>query len=192
MKIYGLMVCAALVLLGGPAVAGDKGLKPYKCQVSAKNGEECSFCKTEEMCAKEDEALKALSEAKTVTAYTLIGLSPQSPRGAGYEEKIHGHPIIAEKKLDGNLAQDVTAAFESSIVNQMSLGACFEPRHALTVNTEKHRFDYLLCFECAGLAIYKDGKYITKLGTHRDYSGLNAFMIKAGLPLSPDYMEQKN
>ncbi|MCL4678019.1 MAG: hypothetical protein KJ017_05420 [Alphaproteobacteria bacterium] len=190
MKIYGLAVFAALVFLTGPAVAGDKDTKPYQCEVSATNQEKCSFCKTEEICANEDEALKALVEAKTVTAYTLVGLSPQDPIGAGYEEKIHGHPVIAHKIIEGVLAHDMARAFERSIVNQISLGACFQPRHALTVKTEKHSYDYLLCFECVGLAIYKDGQFIAKVGTHRDYSELNALMVSAGLPLSPDYAEE--
>ncbi len=192
MNIYVLAVCAGLVLLtAGSAFAGAQEL-PYKCEVNVKPEEitdRCIGCKTEQMCAKEEEALRALRETNTIIAYTLVGDSLQLPPHDPSAEKIHRYEIIAHKVIEDQLAKDIAEVFVSSIVNQISLGACFEPRHALTIKTDNHTYDYLLCFECA-LALYRDGQHISTLGTHRDYSVLNALVLKAGLPLSPYYAEQ--
>lgn len=192
MKIFGFAVCVALVLLGGPAVAGDKGVKPYQCEVNVKPGEStegCYGCVTEEICEKTNAALKALSEAKEVTLYSLTGRGksdlPQTNAGP-----IGGFEVVDFKVFNGELVQDVTSMFRNAIYGENGASACFQPRHALSVKTQDHLYDFILCFECGNMGLYEDEELFFMVGVERDAEALNALMLKAGMALPPYYADK--
>lgn len=197
MKIYGLAVCAALVLMAAPAVAGDKGTQSYQCKPNVKPGESsegCYGCVTEEMCVKTNAALEALSEAKEVTLYSLTGWGkgglPQVDAGP-----VGGYEVVEFRSLSGGLAEEVSTAFRSALDGENGASACFDPYHALTVKTQDHTYDFLLCFGCGKMGLYENGKFFSIIDAQRDAKPLNTLMLKAGMDLPPEYQksaEQKD
>lgn len=197
MKIYGLAVFAALVLFAGPAVAGGKGAQAYQCKANVKPGEStegCYGCVTQEMCVKTNAALKALSEAKEVTLYSLTGWGkgdlPQENAG-----QVGGYEVVEFRVLSGGLAEEVSTAFRSALDGENGASACFDPHHALTVKSQDHTYDYVLCFGCGKMGLYENGKFFSMIDAQRDAELLNALMLKAGMDLPPEYQksaEQKD
>lgn len=188
MNFYVLAVCAGLVLLtAGSAFAGGKEAAPYRCVVDGKKVEDCMLgCKTKEICAKEEEALKALSEASELTFYSLTGWGKGDfPQGG-----VAGYEVVEHKILEGDLAHLVAYEFLRVLDGENYSSGCFDPRHALIVETEAHMYDYLLCFACGKMAIYEDGEYLSRIETQRDAEVLNALMVKAGMTIPAFYAEQ--
>lgn len=83
-------------------------------------------------------------------------------------------------------AEEVEAAVSRS---NDGIALCFDPRHALRVTSRGHRFEFLLCYACHQMAIYRDGKEIATLGIAGSSKPMNALLAAAKLPISKSYDE---
>ena len=70
-----------------------------------------------------------------------------------------------------------------------TMAACFDPRHALHVTSRGHKFEFLLCYACHQMAVYRDGKRIGTLGIAGSAKPMNALLAAAKLPISKSYDE---
>ena len=67
---------------------------------------------------------------------------------------------------------------------------CFLPHHALSIQTEDHLYEYVLCYQCTMLLIYQDGKQISFMNTKESPSQMNRLVEKAGMAL-PEYYKRQ-
>ncbi len=190
MKICVLAVCMGLMLLAaGEAFAGGKEVAEYQCKVNGGKLEDCMLgCKTKEICAREEEALSALTDAREVVFYSLTGNEESFLQDDAFPIGTNG--VVEQKDLKGDFAKDVASEFLKVLTGENYFSGCFAPRHALTVKTKAHTYDYLLCFECGQMALYEDGVYFSRIEAQRDAQALNALMLKAGMALPAFYAEQ--
>lgn len=89
-------------------------------------------CKTEDICAKEDQAIQALNEANEVTFYVMDG----SP--GGNDPLLGGYIPLEHKIISGDLAKQVASNFRASLLSGNFYSMCFFPHHALSIKTDKH------------------------------------------------------
>ncbi len=190
MKICVLAVCAGLMFLtAGGAFAGGTQSVPYsQCEPEVKSGTDpktCLGCKTEEVCGKEEEAVKLLTEATEVTFYVMDGSV-----GTGKQPILGGYDPVENKVLAGDLAREVATAFRGSLRSGNYFAMCFNPHHALMIKTPDHLYEYVLCYDCTQMEIYIDSSYISRIPTIGDPERMNALVVKAGMTLPKDYVEQ--
>lgn len=107
------------------------------------------------------DAAQALRESRSAVLYSLEPASPrESPSTALYRFQILGKTHINGVAYKA-AAEEVEAAVSRS---NDGIALCFDPRHALRVTSRGHRFEFLLCYACHQMAIYRDGKEIATLG----------------------------
>jgi len=100
-------------------------------------------------------------------------------------ERLHDFPILGRTDL-ANLADrntTVTSILDSMKAwNGVSAG-CFHPRHALRVTHQGVVFDFVICFECFTIKLYRGDEpygYVNVIGKP---DKLDQILKKAGVPL---------
>jgi hypothetical protein len=132
------------------------------------------------------DASKALHSAHNAVFYSLEPWSPHpNPKPA-----LYGFSILGEKRIDGPSFVAVVKEFEAAVERSDDrMAACFDPRHAIRVTSGKHRYEFLLCYACHQMAVYRDGKRVAMLGAAGSSKPLNALLAQLNLPLSQSYDE---
>jgi len=146
-------------------------------------GTSCCFAQPEYK--RPQDAAQALASATKVTLYSLDpsrSLEPQS--GKQKKSMLHDCTILGKVELRNTAAKQATKAFQDAVFGwRGSAGACFDPHHALSVVSGGHTYDYLLCYSCGGMAIYKDGEFIAKFGASGSARILNKLLTANRVPL---------
>jgi hypothetical protein len=135
------------------------------------------------------EAAQALERPEAVEVYSL----EPTIRSPHQRRSLHGFDVLGHASLSGTEVNAI-AAFRSAMNNpttvtvggkrEVVVAACFEPRHAITVRLGRHRFDYLLCYSCGEMEVFRDGKMISSVPAGGSPDALNRLMRANGLPLS--------
>lgn len=60
----------------------------------------------------------------------------------------------------------------------------FEPRHALRISSGGHAYDFLFCYECHELDVYKDDKLLDNYGATGSPKFLNNMLTKANVSVA--------
>jgi hypothetical protein len=126
---------------------------------------------------------KALHDAQRVELYSLEPWF--DPDAAKQEAMWHDFVLLGHTTLSKEDSRIAVAEFEAAI--EKSAGgsaACFDPRHAMSFVSAGHKYDILLCYECGGLAVYRDDEYLLKVGAEGSPAVLNRLLAKAEVPLS--------
>jgi hypothetical protein len=127
------------------------------------------------------EAEQALRAPGKVTLYSLEPWDIPLP-GA---HALRNRRILGQIELDGERRATVIGEFKSAVANWDGMIAmCFDPRHALRVKAKAHTYDFLLCYECHQLYVYRDDKLLTRLGAAGSPKVLNELLGAAKIPLS--------
>jgi hypothetical protein len=127
------------------------------------------------------EAEQALRAPGKVTLYSLEPWDIPLP-GA---HALRNRTILGQIELDGERRATVIAEFKSAVANWDGMIAmCFDPRHALRVKAKAHTYDFLLCYECHQLYVYRDDKLLARLGAAGSPKALNELLSAAKVPLS--------
>jgi hypothetical protein len=130
-----------------------------------------------------DEEAQVLNHPGEVTLYSLEppnALPPQGPT-------LHGYVILGKIKLSAKEAQIATKALRSAIEgwNGYSVN-CFDPRHGLSVFSAGQTFDFVFCYECEGLQVYKDDKPVCSLSISGSPDTLNGLLREHHIRLPKD------
>jgi len=129
-------------------------------------------------------AAEALANTTRVTLYSLESMSPQDTSSG----KFYRYKILGKIELDNEEAKKATGAFQDAISGwNGSMAMCFEPHHAIRLNSNGHVYDYLLCYMCNQIEVYEDGKLISGLGATGSPDILNGLLTVAHVPLSYIY-----
>lgn len=127
------------------------------------------------------DAAKALHEARHAV---LFSLEPWYPRHAQlhplYQQQELGHLDLSEAQT-----QVAIQVFESAVAHRSDWDAgCFDPRHAMHIEADGHSFDYLICFVCGQMIVYRDGKVLGKVKIAGSGGKLNEILESASIPVS--------
>jgi hypothetical protein len=132
------------------------------------------------------DAAKALHESRSAVLYSL---EPWSDR-ANPSPALHRFQILGQKRIDGAAYKAAAEEFEAAVGRwDDRMAACFDPRHGLSVTSGGHQFEFLLCYACHQMAVYRDGEQIGTLGAAGSSKPLNALLAAAKLPISKSYDE---
>lgn len=102
--------------------------------------------------------IAALHSPTAVTVYAINGQMKPPPSPTG--EYLQDSPVLGKADLTATSQASATArrAFREAIgrVGGSMTSACFSPRHAMRVKTQRHTYDISLCYECSGAWVYVD------------------------------------
>lgn len=130
------------------------------------------------------DAAEALRSGSGVVIYSLEPYEPEGGEGTG-SERLHGFQVLGRAALDPADARAAVAEFETAIAGwDGAVAMCFDPRHALRIESGGHTFDFLLCYDCNELAVYRDGAQVASIGITGSPRALDEMMAGLGLALS--------
>jgi hypothetical protein len=61
---------------------------------------------------------------------------------------------------------------------------CFEPRHALHIESGGHAYDFLISYECQQLEVFRDDVGVASIGAGGTPAALNRLLKAAKVPIS--------
>jgi hypothetical protein len=98
--------------------------------------------------------------------FVLYSLEPGG-LAAGREETeddkagktFHGHKVLGKTEVKGAARKKLVKALERGVADHDgSVAACFIPHHGIRVKKDKQTIDLVVCFQCAQVYVYTDGK----------------------------------
>jgi hypothetical protein len=128
------------------------------------------------------EAANALHAPEKAILYYL---NPDSKRDTN-DITLHGFKILKQVMLEGKQAVMASAAFELAITqgqNRVSAD-CFEPRHALRVKANGQTYDFLLCYQCGALYVYRGKSLMETVVVRGSPEVLSSLLVDAKAPMS--------
>ncbi|MDQ1921117.1 hypothetical protein [Massilia pseudoviolaceinigra] len=134
------------------------------------------------------DAVQALQESRSAVLYSLEPISPEGFRGRTFK----GYQLFGKTRIEGASYKIAADEFRNAATRSNGYGAaCFDPRHAIEVAAKGHTFTFLLCYACKQMAVYRDGKMITKVDAAGSSKTLNRILTAAKVPLSTSYDETR-
>ena len=99
------------------------------------------------------ELRSALLESQSLD---LLSLDPDiDPTQSKPDIRFYGFVELGRAKVEGTAAKKLASSLVRSIdASDGRRAACFNPRHGVIVKN----FDLSICFECLGVAVYRNGK----------------------------------
>jgi hypothetical protein len=134
-------------------------------------------------------AQDALNSPESVMLYSLEPWTENPDDQKNWKgAKFHYYICLGQTALTGDAAKVVITEFRKAIPEERGpMAMCFDPRHALSIVSNHHTYDFLLCFQCAQMEICEDEKEIANLSASGSADVLNGILKKAGIPLSHVY-----
>ncbi|MDB5333036.1 MAG: hypothetical protein JWP03_4187 [Phycisphaerales bacterium] len=126
-------------------------------------------------------AARALADADR---YELLSLRPFPFKPEFYNHEILGRTTVT----DAATRQRLNAALQSGVRESDGTAmACFNPRHGIRVTRAGETTDFLICFECRQVQVWRDGKKIaTFLTSASPQSVFDEVLQKAHVPLAAE------
>lgn len=127
------------------------------------------------------EAAQALHSNGSAIIYSLEPWEDPDKEGA----RLQQYEILGQSDLTDAQRSIAVGAFDSAIAGwDGNVAACFDPRHALRIQYKGHAYDFLLCYSCHQMAVFRDGKLLGGVGAAGSPKVLNDLMTSLRLPLS--------
>jgi hypothetical protein len=130
----------------------------------------------------------------------LYSLDPTPPAfleiSPGKTETFHGWRVLGKIKLTGNLARIAALSFDEALdpeeknahspgYHPMIYKCVIEPRHGLKIEAYGHKYDFVLCYHCGQMVMYRDGQETEYLADHGSAQALDKILSDAHIPLPP-------
>lgn len=127
------------------------------------------------------EAAQALHSTGHAVIYSLEPWDDPDKKVA----RLQGYEILGQSDLSDAQRLIAVDAFDSAIAGwDGAMAACFDPRHALRIQFKGHVYDFLLCYSCQQVEVFRDGKMLGGAGAAGSPKVLNDLMTSLQLPLS--------
>jgi hypothetical protein len=107
-----------------------------------------------------DDFSKALDKARVLELYSL---DPGAPVKKG-DTAFHGWKVLGKTEVKKKALAKLVAALKKGAAeaDQKVSAGCFRPRHGIRVQLDGKSYDFVVCFECVAVLLYKgNGKKIT-------------------------------
>ncbi|MES2297291.1 MAG: hypothetical protein V4582_09625 [Pseudomonadota bacterium] len=131
------------------------------------------------------DVIKVLQSSSSAILYSL---EPWSQPAAG-EPTLHGFKILGKARIDAASYGSAAAQFTLALRSDADMAACFDPRHAIALVSDGHKFDFLLCYACHQMVVYRDNALVATLAVAGSPKVLNSLLVAANLPVSTSYDE---
>jgi hypothetical protein len=101
-----------------------------------------------------EEFRKALEKAEALDLYSL---DPSATKGKE-DADFHGWKVLGKTEVKKEALAKLVAAFEKGAAeqDQRVAAGCFHPRHGIRVTLDGKTYDFVICFECVGVMLFKD------------------------------------
>jgi len=121
---------------------------------------------------------------------TLYSIEPYSINAKDMNQ-MYGYPVLGSVDLshsDSERMLEILAdgvwkwRWRNSILR--SEVACFNPRHIVRIQTQNDMFDYVICFQCEGIEVYRNGiqhSYAGVLAKQREFDNV---LVRSNVPLA--------
>jgi hypothetical protein len=130
------------------------------------------------------EAVAALQSPDSIVLYSLEPWDVPTTNDA----TLHHFKILGQTTLNAENGLVAVAALESAVPATVSRAGihplCFDPRVALRVRAHGQTYDFLLCYACGYLYVYRGDENIAMLYARGSPDVLNSLLTKANIPLS--------
>ena len=102
-------------------------------------------------------------------------------------EVFRGIAVLGKTSIDDpkKRAELMSALYGGIDENDDRIAECFNPRHGIHIVQGEQITDYVICFECLQVEIYKGDKRSRELTTESTRGVFNQYLKEAGLPLAP-------
>ena len=129
------------------------------------------------------EAAQVLHSARSAELYSL---EPYTDPDDAKVRRLEGYAILGHTRITTSQSAAAVLEIERSIAawEDGPIALCFDPRHALRVRAEGHTYDFLVCYACEEMQVYKDGALVAFTHVRGSPSVLNAMLRKGNVPLS--------
>ncbi len=128
-----------------------------------------------------EEAARALRSPNSAILYSIEPSEQPKPG----DKVLHGFKVLGQANLDPKRAQLAANAFQKAVKDwDEVMYECFEPRHALRISAGGHTYDFLLCYQCHELDVYKDDKLLDNFGAAGSPKFLNGMLTEAHVSLA--------
>jgi hypothetical protein len=125
-------------------------------------------------------SMRALTEADE---YELMSIDPQWSESERHHHRILGSVSIADLTIRQKLNAALQAGARESNGTAM---ACFNPRHSIRVTHAGITTEFLICFECRQVQVWRNGKIIASFLTSPSPEPVfDDVLQKANVPLAP-------
>jgi hypothetical protein len=128
-------------------------------------------------------AARALADADQ---YEVLSLQPL--RSYSGQPRFYGHKILGQMTVtDPATRQRLNAALQSGVrESDGRMMACFNPRHGIRLTRAGVTTDFVICFECRQIQVWRDGKVIASFLTSASPQPVfDEVLQKANVPLAP-------
>ncbi len=95
-------------------------------------------------------------------------------------------PVLGQTTIeDPKKRAELMNALHAGLDADGNSADCFIPRHAIRVVEGEQITDYVICFECLQVAIYRGDEQTSEFTTDSPRGVFNQYLRDAGLPLAP-------
>jgi len=133
-------------------------------------------------------AFRALSDADQYEVFSLDPYLASYSQWPSPVQFFHGRAVLGELKVpDSATRQKLNVALRSGVSGSDGrMMACFNPRHVIRVTHAGVMTDYVICFECLQIQVWRNDKMVAHILTS-DSPGpvFDDILQKAGVPLAP-------
>lgn len=100
-------------------------------------------------------------------------------------ERLHLFEILGQTELKNGEDRKAAVALLHESIRKWdgAVAACFHPRHALRVTHQGVVFDFVICFECRTIQLYRDSEQYRHVNIMGKPDKLDQILKKAGVPL---------
>jgi hypothetical protein len=130
--------------------------------------------------------LRALEEADQYELYSIL---PGRERGAPKEE-FHEYPVFGKLSINDRAARErLTNGLRAGVVPGHGM-KCFAPRHAIRTVKGATTTDFVICFECKHVYIWRNGEQAGGFTVGKAPEPIfDEMLTEAGIPLAPKVLE---
>ena len=133
----------------------------------------------------DSELVVPLINADKVTLYS-IDIPIQDPVFLKkYPKTFRQYPLLGQVELQGPEAREAADEFLAVTQSPQRLApACFDPHHALVIEKDGHLYEYLVCYTCGVMEVYRDGKLVGGKSADGHPQVLNALLARHHVDIS--------
>ena len=130
-----------------------------------------------------DVASKVLREG---TEFQLYSIDPSFGGPGPHSDGFHGFAILGATPVSDSERKQLVDALAAGVEESVgAIAACFNPRHAIHVQHEGKRHDFLICFECLQIYWYTDDEKNSTILTSESPQGIfDQVLSDASVPLA--------
>jgi hypothetical protein len=116
---------------------------------------------------------------------SLYSIDPEPVQKDAKGSQFHRYPVLGQMNLDEKQTHLAADTIEKAATDWNGVQAdCFNPRTALRISSGGHTYDFLICYQCAGLECYKDDQSVASTGVTGSPEVLNGLLTDAHIPLA--------